>query len=242
MIQSKRTLFGLLALVFVANYLETTIETWLKNKYQLGARLAAGFTTAAHLFERSYSFEAHDLTNILAVYGYSIAYYFIFPIMGIAIVWALAARPDIKPFRVLTFAVVIDYLISLPFFLFFPIMERWTTADSGAILLSDRWSSKLIEFFRPMSGLDNCFPSSHVSLTVVMIFACYLFNVRFRTPVLALGIAIVLSTLVLGIHWLPDVISGLAVGCLSVALAVRLERGLSKAVLPAGLKSSAATA
>lgn len=242
MIQSKRTLFLLLTLVFVVNFLETTIETWVKDNYRWGARLAAGFTLAAQQFERQYSFEGHDLTNILAVYGYSIAYYFIFPFLCIAIVWALAARPEIKPFRVLTFAVVIDYLISLPFFLFFPIMERWTNADSGAMLLSDRWSSKLIEFFRPVSGLDNCFPSSHVSLTVVMILTCYLFSVRFRTPVLALGIAIVLSTLVLGIHWLPDVISGLAVGCLSVALAVRLEREPSKAVSTAGLKRSAATA
>src|ERR1041384_1527476 len=224
MIQSKRTLFGLLALVFAVNFLETTIENWLKNDYQLGARLAEGFTLAAQQFEQNYSFEGHDLTNGVAVYGYSIAYYFIFPLMCLSVAWALAARPDIKSFRVLTFAVVIDYLISLPFFFFFPVMERWTNADSGAMLLSDRWSSRLIEFFRPVSGLDNCFPSSHVSITVVMILVCYLFNMRFRTPVLALGIAIALSTLVLGIHWLPDVIAGAAVGSLSVALGVKLDK------------------
>ena len=103
-------------------------------------------------------------------------------------------------------------------------MERWTNADSGAMLLSDRWSSKLIEYVRPVSGLDNCFPSSHVSLTVIIILACYLFQVRFRTPILALGLTIILSTLVLGIHWLPDVIAGAAVGLLSVAVAVKLDK------------------
>lgn len=242
MIQSKRMLFGLLALVFVANYVETAIETWLKEKYQLGARLAVGFTTAVQQFERNYSFEGHDLTNIVAVYGFSVAYYFIFPLMCLSVAWALAKRSDIKPFRVLTFAVVIDYLISLPFFLFFPVMERWTNAESGAMLLSDRWSSRLIEYVRPLSGLDNCFPSSHTSITVVVVLVCFLFQVRFRTPILALGIAVVISTFVLGIHWLPDVIAGVAVGGLSVALAVRLERGPSKAVSPAGLKRSAATA
>lgn len=242
MIQSKRTLWGLLAVVFVVNWLETWIETSLKNRYQLGERLAAGFTLAAQQFERNYSFSGHDLTNLLAVYGYSIAYYFIFPIMCLAVAWTLAARSDIRPFRVLTFAVLIDYLISLPFFLFFPVMERWTNAESGAMLLSDRWSSKLIEYVRPLSGLDNCFPSSHTSITVVVVLVCFLFNVRFRTPVLVLGITVVISTFVLGIHWLPDMIAGVAVGGLSVALAMRLERGPAKAISPAGLKGSAATA
>lgn len=231
MIQSKRKLWGLLALVFVVNWLETSIETSLNSRFQLGSRLAAGFTAAAQQIERNYSFEGHDLTNFLAVYGYSVAYYFIFPIMGLAVAWALAARQDIKPFRVLTFAVVIDYLISLPFFLFFPVMERWTNADSGAMLLSDRWSSKLIEVVRPLSGLDNCFPSSHTSITVVVILVCFLFNVRFRTPVLALGITVIISTFVLGIHWLPDMIAGAAAGGLSVALAMRLERRPAKASL-----------
>lgn len=224
MIQSKRTLFGLLALVFVVNYLETTIETWLKSKYQFGASLASGFTLAAQQIERNYSFEGHDLTNIVAVYGYSISYYFIFPLLAIAVAWALATRPDIKPFRILTVAVVIDYLVSLPFFLFVPVMERWTNAESGAMLLSDRWSSKLIDYVRPLSGLDNCFPSSHVSLIVLMILVCYLFQVRFRTAVSALGLMVILSTLVLGIHWLPDVLAGVAVGCLSVAIAARLDK------------------
>jgi membrane-associated phospholipid phosphatase len=238
MIQRKHTLFGLLALVFVVNYLETTIETWLKSNYQLGAHWATGFTLAAQQFERNYSFEGHDLTSSLAVYGYSIAYYFMFPLLGIAVAWALAKRPDIKPLRVLTFAVVIDYLISLPFFLFFPVMERWTNAESGAMLLSDRWSSKLIEYVRPLSGLDNCFPSSHVSIMVLIIVVCFLFNVRFRTPVLALGLAVIISTFVLGIHWLPDVIAGAAVGGLSVALALRLERQQPKAALRPALASA----
>ena len=36
------------------------------------------------------------------------------------------------------------------------------------------------------------------------------------------GIAIILSTLALGIHWVPDMLAGVAVACLSVALARRM--------------------
>ena len=39
-----------------------------------------------------------------------------------------------------------------------------------------------------MSGLDNCFPSFHVSMTTVVILTCYLFRVRLRLSVLALGL------------------------------------------------------
>jgi membrane-associated phospholipid phosphatase len=223
MIKTKRTLFGLLALVFALNYLETWAETWLKDNHSLGLKWAVSFTSAFQNLEENYSFQNHDLTNIIAVYGYSIAYYFVFPLLCLLVAWVLAARKEIGPFRVLTFAVLIDYLVSLPFFLFFPVMERWTSADSGAMLLSDRWSSGLMESMRPLSGLDNCFPSSHVSITVVAVLVCYLYKVRMRTPILAMGITVMLSTLVLGIHWLPDVLAGLGVGCLSVALAIRLE-------------------
>ena len=242
MIHSKPKLAVLAGLVFALNYVETMLETWLKREHGLGKDLAASLTTAAQQFEHNYSFENHDLTNSLAVYGYSISYYFIFPLLGLLVVYALAARREISPFRVVTFAVVIDYLVSLPFFIFFPVMERWAYADSGAMLLSDRWSSKLIESVRPLSGLDNCFPSSHVSITIVMVMVCYLFRVRLRTAVLALGLTIVLSTLVLGIHWLPDVISGVAVGCLSVAMAVRLDAVSTKANLRPGHASASGCA
>jgi len=35
--------------------------------------------------------------------------------------------------------------------------ERWAYPESHAVLLSDLWSTRLIETIRPISGLDNCF-------------------------------------------------------------------------------------
>ena len=125
-------------------------------------------------------------------------------------------------YRVLCLSIAADYLLSVGFFLFFPVPERWAYPDSGAMLLSDRWSSSLIDLMRPISGLDNCFPSTHVSFTVVIILVGYLFRVRMRHTVLALGTTTILSTFVLGIHWLPDIVAGVAIACLSVALARRV--------------------
>src|SRR5882762_2340843 len=103
-----------------------------------------------------------------------------------------------------------------------PVPERWAYPDSGAMLLSDRWSSTLIELLRPISGLDNCFPSTHVSFTIVIVLVGYLSRVRLRHTTTALGATIVLSTFVLGIHWIPDIVAGVAVGALSVGLARRM--------------------
>jgi len=221
MLNKKAKLILLLLAVFCFNSVETLTETWLKTDYRLGLKWGHQIIVAFQQFENNYSFENHDATNIVAVYGYSIAYYFFLPLLGLLLVISLARRKDIAPFQAFSIAVAIDYALSLPFFLFFPVPERWTSSDSAAILLSDRWSSRLIESIRPISGLDNSFPSFHVSMTVVIVLTCLLFQVRFRLTSLILGILVILSTFVLGIHWLPDILAGFAVGTLSALLAKR---------------------
>ena len=54
---------------------------------------------------------------------------------------------------------------------------------------------------------------------MIVILVCWLFRVRFRATVTALITTVILATFVLGIHWLADMIAGLAVGALSVGLA-----------------------
>jgi membrane-associated phospholipid phosphatase len=55
-----------------------------------------------------------------------------------------------------------------------------------------------------------------------------MFRVPMRMSALALGATIVLSTFVLGVHWIPDMIAGVALGIASVLLAWRIvHRGRS---------------
>ncbi|HEX9782153.1 MAG TPA: CHAT domain-containing protein, partial [Opitutaceae bacterium] len=170
----------LLAATFLANLLETAMEQWW-------AKAAASVVNASafHWLEREFVFDAHDVTNAIALYGYSSAYFFAFPLLGVLLAVALARRPGREPYLTFSLALTVAYVISLPFFLLFPVPERWAYPESGAILLSDRWSTALIEVFRPMSGLDNCFPSFHVTMSVVMIAVCHLYGVCFRTVVSA---------------------------------------------------------
>jgi membrane-associated phospholipid phosphatase len=215
-------LTGLLIAVFVVNLVETMAEMALRSRHGTGADLGNRIAGAFRALEGNLSFESHDVTNWVAVYGYSTSYFFLLPVLGIGLLGVLWRRKAVHGYRVLCLSIAADYLLSLGFFLFFPVPERWAFPDSGAMLLSDRWSSGLIEMLRPISGVDNCFPSTHVSFTVVIILVGYLFRVRMRHTVLALGTTTILSTFVLGIHWLPDIVAGVAVAFLSVALARRV--------------------
>ncbi|MFQ5348844.1 MAG: phosphatase PAP2 family protein [Thermoanaerobaculia bacterium] len=226
MLRTRAGLTVLLGLIFIANIVETAAEDRLKETYGLGTERAYDLSYASHRAELGFSFELHDTTNLIAAYGYSLSYFFVYPIIGVALAIALGRWRRIEAFRVYMLGLAIDYLLSLPFFLFFPVLERWAYPRSGAMLLSDKVTETLIEAFRPMSGLDNCYPSFHTSMTVVMIAVCFLYKVRFRVTVLLLGMTIILATYALGIHWIPDIIAGIGVALVSVAWAVRLNRKL----------------
>ena len=235
MLRNRVGLTILLALVFVANLGETAAEQHFGSKAGMASRTGYAFANAMEAIEGKLSlakFENHDATDPVAIYGYSSSYFFLFPALCLAVAIALIVREDISGYRVLCVAVLIDYAVSLIFFLFMPVPERWAYPDSGAILLSDLWTSDLIRWIRPISGLDNCFPSSHTSLTVILILVCYHYQVRFRTTVLGLGLTVILATYVLGIHWVPDIVAGVAVAWLSVEVARGLDLALSAGISP----------
>lgn len=221
LINSKPGLIVLLVIVFAVNFAETAWESAAHTQSSVSAAdYKAAF--AVHQFEPDFiNFEFHDQTKPWAIYAYSISYFVVFPLLALTVLVALVRRKELAPFRVLCLAVAIDYMVSLPWFLLFPVPERWAYPGSNAILLSDQWSSSLINSIRPISALDNSFPSTHVSLTVIIIAVCWLFHVRLRNTVSALGMTVILATFVLGIHWLADIVAGVAVGMFSVTLARR---------------------
>ena len=216
--------FGLTAIIaglLAINWAETNLEElWTtRDASWIGYDFAQAFTWA----ERGLSFDRHDLAGPVAVYAGSIAYFFV---PALLLAWTMAAmipRATLDGYRVFVLAIVVCYCISLPFYLFLPVPERWAFPDSQAVLLSDLWSTELIETIRPISGLDNCFPSFHVSGTFATVLVWYLFGLRYRHAVAFLGSAVAISTILLGIHWLADVVAGLALAVIGVRTAVWLN-------------------
>ena len=227
LLNSRWGLTALLAGLWTLNWVETSAEEiWSERR---GSWVGYDFAAAFSWFEQGLSFERHYLAGPVAVYLGSIAYFFLPALLLAMTLSALLRRKRIDGYRILVFAIAGCYALSLPFYLFLPIPERWAYPDSQSILLSDLWSARLIELIRPFSGLDNCFPSFHVSGTTALVLVSYRLGLRDRHAVAWLGAAVVLSTLLIGIHWVADIVAGLALAVVSVRLAVWMNamvRGL----------------
>jgi membrane-associated phospholipid phosphatase len=112
---------------------------------------------------------------------------------------------------VLAFAV--NYLITLPFMLFFPVNEvGWSGLSRARPLLETIWPGIGGEL-RAGSALDNCFPSQHVSYCVPVVWFAHRHGPRGLLIVAWVGtLVIVWSVVALGIHWVLDVLSGVLSG------------------------------
>jgi membrane-associated phospholipid phosphatase len=221
-LDSRWGLTTIIAGLWVVNWIETNAEEmWsVRDSSWVGYDIAR----ALWWLEGGLSFERQDLASPLAVYLGSIAYFFV-PILLFAFtLLALVPRRSRDGYRIFAFAVCVCYALSVPFYMWFPAPERWAYPDSQAILLSDLWSVRLIETIRPISGLDNCFPSFHVSGTFALVYVWYVLRLRYRHAIACLGAAVALSTFLLGIHWVADIIAGLAVAMISVPVALWMNQ------------------
>ncbi|MGZ5443447.1 MAG: protein kinase domain-containing protein [Thermoanaerobaculia bacterium] len=211
---------AMLAALFVLNVVETGAESWLRRQ-GVGIEAEQHFAEAAQWLEGNLDFGGHDTTWIPAVYVFSFFYFFVFPVAAILAIAVFLWKRDTKTLLLFSTAAAIDYAIALPFYVLFPLPERWAYAGSKAVLLSDLLDSRLIDYFRPFSGLNNCFPSFHVSGTVIIVLCLFHAKAPFRNALAFSGAAIILTTFILGIHWLPDIIAGIAAGIISVRLGER---------------------
>jgi len=121
---------------------------------------------------------------------------------------------------------IMNYLLVLPFYIAFPVRECHAYAPGGrqfVRLALDDLHPAIMQVLRPLSGIDNCFPSFHTSLVVTMaLFAWDSGRKAFAAVMSVMMISIMFSTLYLGIHWATDVAAGVVVGVLAWFLGERL--------------------
>ncbi|MEE8259468.1 MAG: TIR domain-containing protein [Nitrospinaceae bacterium] len=210
-------LFILLA-VFTVNYVQTQMESSLKNpaQYETGYQIAQAFME----LEGDLDFSQFEGLGEGAAAAHSISYYILFPVLLLMVIAGLLFRREITPIRVMTLGLAISYLIALCFFIFFPVPERWAFPPANATLLSDILSTGWVEFYRSFRALDNSFPSLSAAFILVMIFVCYRYRFKFKNPICLLGVMVILSSFTLGIHWVPDLVMGGFLGIFSTSLAV----------------------
>ncbi|OBZ19623.1 phosphoesterase PA-phosphatase [Bacillus sp. FJAT-27264] len=123
------------------------------------------------------------------------------------------------------YAIILNYAIAIPFYLFFPVNEVWSYAPAGVRFVMLDVFPKFEQEYRPLSGLDNCFPSLHTSISVTMALLAYRSgNRRWMAITTLSAVVIVFGIFYLGIHWLTDMLGGTVLAILSATVGVQLSK------------------
>ena len=149
-----------------------------------------------------------DFSILVYVWAYTFILYFT-PIL-------ILMLDDRATFRRYSLAMLFNYVVLLPFYLFFPVTVTGFYPESGMtpVLYIDTNWGRMVASVDP---LNNDFPSAHVSLVVTALLVLISAGVDYRRYyyfVACGAIGITFSVLYLGVHWLADVFAGfvLAIG------------------------------
>ena len=123
------------------------------------------------------------------------------------------------------YAIIINYAVAIPFYLYFPVNEVWSYAPAGVRFVMLDVFPKFEEEYRPLSGLNNCFPSLHTSISVTMALLAFKSgNRRWMVITGVTAVVIVFGIFYLGIHWLTDMLGGTLLAVLASSLGIQLSK------------------
>jgi len=217
---SRKYLFHLAAMICILffNKIQLYVEKQIKNPDDFTPSIYKfeGDTVAwiQHFFENSF------LTSILTFF-----YVIVFTSLLVASLAIYTYSKNKTLFYALCYAMMINYMVAIPFYFFFPVNEVWYFHSKVDLLILDVFPSFEQEY-RPLSGLNNCFPSLHTSISVTLaLIALRSSNVFWRRFVVICAGIIIFSIFYLGIHWLTDMAGGVLLGIVAAQVGLRVSEG-----------------
>lgn len=161
--------------------------------------------------------------SYIYVFGYT--FLLVFPLL------AYFFHTEIRPLYEIVTAYILNYSIGLVCYIaFIAYGPRNLIPELVEPLLYINWPhSQLLT--SEVNTNTNVFPSLHTSLSVTVALFSYRFrNVYSRWMPIAwiLAVSVAISTMYLGIHWLTDVVVGIVLAFISVALGIRFGGRLSR--------------
>jgi membrane-associated phospholipid phosphatase len=113
----------------------------------------------------------------------------------------------------------LNYLIAFPFFMLFNVSTTGATLPGVAPLIYEQFP-RICSAITAIDPLDNCFPSLHVA----MVFSAFLIMCgtnyrRYKIFIYFAFPATLFAVLYLGIHWLIDILAGMALALFTYYLA-----------------------
>ena len=211
-------------------YWSCILSTLLKFPMYLAARFHAPLKD--HTFARldhGLGFDALALMQWTAPHPwirtfFSLSYDALFPLMVLAVILP-AIRYRFQAVKQLIVATSFATILGAMFFCFFPAIGPWSVCGYAPSTAQLRCQNLLLVLrSNSVHVLDLhesgivCFPSFHTLLAVVSCVA--LWSIKpLRIPAVVVATCVILSTLTIGWHYLVDVIGGLLLSVLSIAVA-----------------------
>ncbi|GIP39226.1 hypothetical protein J31TS4_25060 [Paenibacillus sp. J31TS4] len=165
----------------------------------------------------------HFFRNDLLTDLSSFFYLVVFPCLMVVSIGIYTYEKNFKLFHSVCYALMLNYMIAIPFYLFLPVNEVWYFHPNVDLLMHQVFPA-FEQDYRPLSGLDNCFPSLHTSISVSMALLASRSNNGFwKWFTLFSAVFIIFSIFYLGVHWLMDMGAGLILGVFAARVGLRLS-------------------
>jgi membrane-associated phospholipid phosphatase len=115
---------------------------------------------------------------------------------------------DKKAMKSVAYGLLLIYSIALPFYLLFPITNVYTFYGIESAL--ETVIPGVEQFFYSTTTCNNCFPSLHVAVTLLITKSVSLTkNKKLTYFSYFCSLSVILSVIYLAIHWISDVICGI---------------------------------
>jgi len=112
-----------------------------------------------------------------------------------------------KSMKTLAYGLLLIYVIALPFYLFVPVTNVYKFYGMGSAL--NAVIPSVEQFFYSVTTQNNCLPSLHVAMTILVAWSVHLTgNKKFTYFAYFCMASVILSVIYLAIHWITDVIFG----------------------------------
>lgn len=194
--------FIMMVLILIVNGIELKLENRLDINWD--------FTPNIYQLEGQFVYSVQQIFNHpLLTQLVSFFYIVVFQVLIVASLGIYALNGNIRIAHALCYAITINYIVAIPFYLFFPVNEVWSYPQAGVSFRILEVFPNFEEQYRAFSGIDNCFPSLHTSISVTLaLLATQSGNRKWATFTATSTIIIVFSIFYLGIHWLSDMMAG----------------------------------
>ena len=155
------------------------------------------------------------LSAFIYLFGFSFLLVFTF------VIFILTRQP--KAFQEYSIAVLIIYMVALPFYIFTPVKATGYTLPNVMPLLYNL-NPMILEGLKIVDPFfDNCFPSLHAALSfLAMLFILFRTDLKgFKVFAIFITLTIQFTIFYLGIHWITDFIGGTILAALSFYVATK---------------------